>query len=241
MSAIIPLKIKYEYENRPYFLYPTVIKGKKKHILVNLGYPGSLPLIEEALRQEGIEPKTIRTVYFTHHHDEAIGAAAEWKKKYWRTKFMTSIEEAPFIDGRQKPFKVEQAEQLLEAAEDELQEQTAAQYMVALASIPPVKIHRTVADGNRLPVETVAEVIATPGQTVGHTSIYCPEENIVIAGEAAAKEKSYITIGDMNTALDLKEASESLEKIIRLDPEMIICYKTGIFAKSEETEYTEQD
>lgn len=230
MFTIQPLKITFEYDQRPYTVYPTVIQENKTIILVDLGYPGFLPLIEEALEAVGIPPKKVTHLFLTHHDDQHMGAAFEWKKKYRKVKIIASEVETPYIEGKIDSVKLQRAKEML-ASVPEKHLDIAEGYIEALSSIRPVSVDIQVTGESRLPIQHPHEILETPGFTPGHLSLYFPEEKIIVAGNAAAIEKRQVTLAEMDQCLDLKQAADSLERLIQKDPNEIICFHGGVFKK----------
>ncbi|MUV07233.1 MBL fold metallo-hydrolase [Planococcaceae bacterium Storch 2/2-2] len=230
MTTIQRLRISFDYENRPHFLYPTVLFGKKETVLIDLGYPGFLPLLEEALEKEGIRPEDITTIVLTHHDDDTIGAAWEWQRKYPHVTFAASELEARYIEGLEERPRILQADQIIQLM-DEAEREMGQEWRDALARVPGVRIDRFLKEGDVLDWGGECHVLETPGHTPGHLSFYLPNDNIVIAADAAMQERDYITIVDMQLSIDVERAAKSLERIIALDPDEIICYHTGSFTK----------
>jgi len=66
------------------------------------------------------------------------------------------------------------------------------------------------------------QVVATPGHTPGHLSLWQPEERLLVVGDAL----SDYDVGWINIALDGKEAAstavDSLQRLVDLDPRVIL-------------------
>lgn len=71
------------------------------------------------------------------------------------------------------------------------------------------------------------KVIATPGHTSGHISLYFPNLKSVITGDAAVNEDHKLVIANPNFCLNFKRAVESLAKIKNLKAENYYCYHGG--------------
>jgi glyoxylase-like metal-dependent hydrolase (beta-lactamase superfamily II) len=59
-------------------------------------------------------------------------------------------------------------------------------------------------------------VIATPGHTPGHISLYLPELDTIISGDAMALENGKPVIANPQFTLNMEEAAASMERFILL-------------------------
>lgn len=73
------------------------------------------------------------------------------------------------------------------------------------------------------------EIIETPGHMPGHISIYIRESRTLIAGDALVIENNKIDIANPQYTLDMKEARNSIDKLLRYDIDKVICYHGGIY------------
>ena len=92
----------------------------------------------------------------------------------------------------------------------------------------PAPVHQTVADGDLLPWCGGCRVIATPGHTPGHCSLYLPGLRAVVTGDAVVLEAGTPAVANPQFALDLPRAEASLQKLLALDADCWLCYHGGI-------------
>ena len=110
MNKLIILKIEMSCGDVNDCISPAVLCDEENRVLVDCGYVGSLPKIEEALRQNGLTPEEITHIILTHHDHDHMGAAAAFKQKYPDVLILAS---AGSIRLRyQKSLRLEQAERL---------------------------------------------------------------------------------------------------------------------------------
>lgn len=102
--------------------------------------------------------------------------------------------------------------------------------------VAPYTVDEPLSDGQILRLgDTDWQVIATPGHTAGHLSLWQPEERILVVGDAL----SDYDVGWVNLALDGPEAAgtalESLQRLAALDPKVILPAHGPIPADTEQT------
>ena len=98
-----------------------------------------------------------------------------------------------------------------------------------LESIENVDVDITLNDGDTFDWCGGIEIIETPGHMPGHISIYVKESRALIAGDALVVENSKLAIANPQYTLDMKEAKNSIKKLLNYDIDKIICYHGGIY------------
>ena len=111
-NGITALKITFDFGCGPDCIYPAALCSDEDVYLVDCGYAGFLPLIEDAMRGAGLEPGALAGVIITHHDHDHMGSLAALRAKYPRVKVYASAVEAEYISGRRKALRLEQAEAL---------------------------------------------------------------------------------------------------------------------------------
>ena len=84
-------------------------------------------------------------------------------------------------------------------------------------------------DGDMI-LHNECRVVATPGHTSGHISLYFPKLNSVITGDAAANENHELVIANPHFCLNMDNAKHSLRKIQNLQADTYYCYHGGKIA-----------
>jgi len=226
MNRIVALKTEMNFGDVKDAIYPVVLCDSSHRVLVDCGYIGSLPKIEEALRKNDIAPECITHMILTHQDHDHVGAAAAFKKKYPDVTVMASAIEAAYISGAEKSLRLEQAEQFQKSLPPE-QQAFGEAFCSLLRRVEPVKIDYLLNAGDVLPFCGGCHVLATPGHTPGHISLYIPELETVIPGDAMALENGKPVIANPQFALDIERAAASFEMLMSLLPKKIICYHGG--------------
>ena len=228
MEEIIVLDIKYEFGGSTDVIHPVILKSDGDLVLVDCGYVGYLPQLEKAMDRVGLSCKDISTVVITHQDHDHMGALAALKQKYSGIKIVASQEEAPYINGEKKSLRLKQAEDLQVILPEE-QKSFGEAFLGVLRSVKTVPVDLLVKDGDHFNWAGGCEIIATPGHTPGHISLYLKQHRTIITGDAAVLEDNKLVIANPQFTIDLEEAQKSLDQIISLPAETYICYHGGIF------------
>lgn len=222
---IIELEIPFEYGGRTGTIHPSLVVTENGLALVDAGYPGMLPIMEQAIANHGHDAGELTHIIVTHYDDDHIGSLYDFKAKYPRVRIVAGEREADAISGRRKPERLIQAEQLLDQLPDE-QREFGRQFIRQLESLKPVPVDETVRDGDGL-FSGRCRVIATPGHTPGHISLYVPELDSVITGDAAVNDDGRLAVANPQFCLDPVQAERSLKLLADLRAAHYFCYHGG--------------
>ena len=144
-----------------------------------------------------------------------------------RARVVAGEGEAPYLTGAQKSLRLCQAEALQPTLPPEARAWGEA-FCRRLAAVEPVPVHQTVTDGDLLPWCGGCRVVATPGHTPGHCSLYLPGLRAVVTGDAAVLEAGAPAVANPHFTLDLPQAEASLQKLLALDAYCWLCYHGGL-------------
>jgi len=186
--------------------------------IVDTGIPGQIDLIEEAVKKEGFELSDIKQIVLTHQDLDHIGSLAPLKEKTGATVYAYGTE-IPYIDGRLAPVKMPPPERL--AANPEMAER--------MKHFRHASVDVAVKDGDVLEKSAGAVIVATPGHTPGHMSLYLPASKLLIVGDAMVSENGILSGPSVGFATpDLGLAMKSVKSLIGMDIETILCYHGGL-------------
>lgn len=155
-----------------------------------------------------------------------MGAAAAFKRKYPAVKIYASKQEAPYISNKEKPLRIVQAEEMQKILPPEQQEFGHA-FCSLLRSVEPVEVDVLLHDGDIFDWGGECRIVATPGHTPGHISLYLPEQKTIIAGDAIALNNGEPVIANPQFTLDLDSAASSMTKLLNMNTDRILCYHGG--------------
>jgi len=222
MIKVVPLKIATEFGD----IFPCLILSGDELILVDAGYPGQADAIQQGIKNAGLPLDNLSSIVITHHDFDHVGSLQSLKEIFHPAIIATRLE-ADYLEWKQKPFRLQQAEVTYASLPEELKPQ-AKQFENLLRSIHPITPDRLVREGDMVDRAGQIMVIETPGHTEGHISLYIKKENTLIAGDALVFDGDHLLLANPEYAWSLDTAKKSAHKIKGLSPEQIICYHGGV-------------
>ncbi|MEK4066301.1 MBL fold metallo-hydrolase [Peribacillus sp. FSL R5-0717] len=224
---IMELPIEFEFNGQKNHINPSLIISKDELTLVDTGYPNFLPFIENEFLKNGYDMKKLKNIIITHYDIDHIGSLYDFKEKYHHINLIASEVESKYISGEMKSERLVQAEEMLENMP--IQEIEFGKWFIQqLKNLKHVSIDEKVHDGDWI-LDNECRVVATPGHTSGHISLYFPRLKSVIAGDAAVIENNELLIANPHFCLNVEKAEQSLRKIKDLKAENYYCYHGGTF------------
>ncbi|WP_255294187.1 MBL fold metallo-hydrolase [Bacillus wiedmannii] len=197
-------------------MYPTLLILNKELTLVDTGYINFLPLIEDAIVKHGYEMKNLKNIIITHYDDDHIGSLYDFKVKYPHINIIAS---------EIKSERLVQAEDMLEHMPIE-EKEFGEWFIQQLKNIRHISVDEKVCDGQMI-LNNECQIVATPGHTSGYISLYFPDLECVITGDAAVQDNCELVIANPNFCLNIEKAEESLKRIKNLKAATYYCYHGG--------------
>ncbi|MFI8710196.1 MBL fold metallo-hydrolase [Bacillus sp. NPDC077411] len=225
---IIELPIECECNGQKNYIYPSLIILNNELTLVDTGYANFLTLIENEILKNGYEMKDLKNIIITHYDDDHIGSLYDFKEKYPWINIIASEIESKYISGEMKSERLVQAEEMLESMPNE-EIEFGKWFIQQLKNLKHVSIDEKVHDGDMI-LDNKCRIVATPGHTSGHISLYFPSLKSVITGDAAVNEGHELVIANPHFCLSVEKAEWSLRKIRNLKVETYYCYHGGKFS-----------
>jgi len=211
-------------------VYPMLLWDEKNIVLVDCGFIDSLPNLEKELGQHGLNVKRLTGLVLTHHDHDHMGAAAAIKRVNPNIKIYASQAEEPYISALEKPLRLKQAEEMQKTLPPAQQDFGKA-FCDMLRRVEPVLVDEFLHDGNKMDWCGGCRIIATPGHTPGHISLFMENDSIVVTGDAIALEEGHPVIANPQFTLDLKRAEISMNKLLSLNADAYYCYHGGVYGK----------
>ncbi|MEN8644159.1 MBL fold metallo-hydrolase [Bacillus cereus group sp. BceL062] len=222
---IIELPIEFECNGRKQWIYPSLIVLNNELTLVDTGYKNFLPLMENEILKHGYEMKNLKNIIITHYDDDHIGSLYDFKVKYPQLHVIASEIESNYINGEIKSERLVQAEEMLEHMPIE-EKEFSEWFIQQLKNIRHISVDEKVYDGQMI-LNDKCQIVATPGHTSGHISLYFSDLDCVITGDAAVQDNNELVIANPNFCLDIEKAEESLKRIKNLKAASYYCYHGG--------------
>ncbi|MFA2763164.1 MBL fold metallo-hydrolase [Bacillus pacificus] len=222
---IIELPIEFEFNGQKQCIYPSLIILHNELTLVDTGYPSFLPLIENAILKHEYEMKNLKNIIITHYDDDHIGALYDFKVKYPHVNIIASEIESHYINGDIKSERLVQAEDMLQRMPIE-EKEFGEWFIQQLKNIRHISVDEKVCDGQMI-LNNECQIVSTSGHTSGHISLYFPNLDCVITGDAAVQENRELVIANPDFCLNIEKAEESLKRIKNLKATTYYCYHGG--------------
>lgn len=222
---IVELPIEFDFNGQKNTIYPSLIVLNNELTLVDTGYANFLPLIEKEIVKNGFEMKRLKNIIITHYDDDHIGSLYDFKEKYPQVNIIASELEAQYISGEIKSERLVQAEEMLKNMPEE-QKEFGIWFVQQLQNLQHVSIDEMVKDGELI-LHNQCKVVATPGHTSGHVSLFFPNLKSVITGDASVIENGELVIANPHFCLNVEDAEQSLIKIKNFAAENYYCYHGG--------------
>lgn len=207
--------ISYEttYFGDEFTYYPTVIESPQGAILVDLGGPDDVDRLEASLDEAGYEYSDICKIIVTHHdldHGGCLSAVLERTN----AEVLAHRKAVPYLNGKLPSIKRRDYQ------------------------IHGVDVDFELCGGERIRTnEGPMDVIFAPGHNPDHLVFYLEEAKILIASDqfaisddpslSPASEGSLVG-PKSEPSIDIVEAFESMEPLLDLEIEQILCFHGGV-------------
>lgn len=226
-DGVEALEIRAEMRGTPTVLHPTLLFDEHDALLVDAGMPGHETLVLREMERLGVPLARLSTIVLTHQDLDHLGgvpgllAAAERP-----ITVMAHADDAPYIRGERALIKLD-PERMRAAMEGMPADQRAA--MERLLEHPPrAEVGCELQGGERLDRFGGVRVVATPGHTPGHISLYLERSRTLIAGDAMVSQDGVLYGPREAVTPDLPRARASLRALAELDVDAVITYHGGV-------------
>jgi len=183
--------------------------------LVDGGFPGSMAIVDEAVRSLGRRPDEIRDILGTHCHPDHAGGLAEIKAATGARIWMHGGDAALVRRGQAfRPWKPSPG----------LRSRIFARRVVKAGpqNCVPVEVDNEVVPGETIPVAGGIKALGTPGHTQGHLVFLWPGDGGVLFVGDAANNVRGLALSPI-----YEDLAEGLESLRRLGEER---FETACFA-----------
>ncbi len=218
---------------KPNTIYPVLLWDDHEAVLVDTGYPGQADLISAELEKYALPSSGLSRIILSHQDIDHIGSLPVLvQRSEGKIAVMSSSFEKPYIEGNLRLLRItpEAIEQAVNSLPANVSDQWKQAFRHSLEHPPSSPVHETLEDGQELPICGGIVVIATPGHTPGHLSLYHRASKTLIAADALTVNDAGELCGpDPVTTLDPELARHSLTKLLDYEITTVVCYHGGLY------------
>jgi glyoxylase-like metal-dependent hydrolase (beta-lactamase superfamily II) len=194
-----------------------ILDAEKGATLVDTGLPGQAEMILEKLAAEGISPSDVKRILITHQDIDHIGSLKALKEATGATTLALDVE-IPYIDGTLPSYKMPPPESL---------EKNPA-FKAMIDALERSTIEVALKDGEVLDLAGGVTVIATPGHTLGHISLYLNLTQTLITGDALTSSEGILGVPMEMATPDMATAKDSVKRLAEFDVKQTVAYHGGL-------------
>lgn len=189
---------------------PTAVDTEQGLLLVDTTLPGHAADLEAALAEHGFGFEDVYLIVLTHHDGDHAGALSAVQAET-DAPTVAHWAEAPYVDGRKFPIKASNER------------------------YPPARVDIEAIDGVGFTTEDgPLELVETFGHSVGHCSLYLPEEELLIAGDALTAADGELHGPAEQHTPEMEQAMDSVALLGELDVEHTVCFHGGYVEQGRE-------
>lgn len=175
--------------------------------LIDAAMPKKQDAIFQAIREAGYDPQQLNRLMITHADIDHAGSAAALQVTHSLTVYAGPETGIHLQEGSVPPHMPWFANLI----------------MKWFMRLTPVNKVITFQDGDELPVLGGLQVIATPGHTMDHFSLYHPATGVLFAGDALNTRQGRVQITPKRITADTAAANRSALRLLNLQPRIIAC------------------
>lgn len=197
-----------------------LLRGKKRHVLVDTGTRGSDKKILDMLAGLGIDPRDISLIVLTHEHTDHIGSAAKLKEATGAMIAMHVLDAEAGRTGKQAPLKPLNL---------------AGRLLKALFRLFPSRLQTFDPDiliGGEMPLAEFGvggKVLPTPGHTPGSLSILLDSGEAIVGDLLGGRRKPK----DSPFGESIEAMRASLRMVLDERPRILFAGHGGPFTPEE--------
>lgn len=193
MNAPIP---SLHFFERPFPSANVVLIGGERPILVDTGFGSDLGELEHLLRKAQIPPASLSLIVNTHYHADHVGGNYGLQTQY----------DVPIAAHRWEAHLINRRDS----------EACSARWLDQ--PVEPYHVDRFLVEDETVSTGTlVFRVLHTPGHTLGHVSLYEPNERILICGDAVHSNDVAWLNPYREGVGAIERTMESIERLLELD------------------------
>ena len=154
--------------------------------------------VRKAFERAGVPLQRVGTILLSHQHIDHVRGARVLRERS-RARVACHEADAPYVDGRLSPRM--------------------PWILRLFMGVPRSPVDLTVKDGDRV---GPFQVVHVPGHTPGEVAFYHSERKLLFSGDSVIESKGRLTMGGPRVASDIREAVGSLQRLRRLEVELLL-------------------
>ncbi len=169
--------------------------------LIDAGLPGSEKKILAYVASLGKSPSDLKRIILTHSDLDHVGGLAALVKATGARTYASQIEAQAIAAGKPSR-KIDRSGFSIRRLLMGL--------LRPFFKTTPFQVDEVLADGQVLPILGGLRVVATPGHTPGHISLYAPAERVLFCGDSMVTDASGIQGSRPTVTWDAAQARDSV-------------------------------
>ncbi|GAC1469832.1 MAG: hypothetical protein PVSMB5_16600 [Ktedonobacteraceae bacterium] len=191
----------------------TVLIEDEKPVLIDSGFGSDVPALLQWLSDAAIAPERLWLLINTHYHCDHAGGN-HYLQSQAGVRIAAQRWEARLINNRSSE---------------------ACSVLFLRQPIEPYRVDVALGDGDELVLgKRVLRVLHTPGHTLGHISLYFPQEKMLVCGDAVHDDDVSWINPFREGAGALERTMESIERLAQLDVRMAFSGHGAMLAQPQE-------
>lgn len=204
VDGVYALPITRSLPNRDVTIQPSAVETDDGLILIDVGFPDTVDLLADALGEHGFALDDVAHVLLTHQDGDHAGGLRDVLDATDATTF-AHPEDTPVIEGERPPLKGGDGDRY-----------------------SPAPIDVRIVDGVTFRTRAgPLRIVETPGHTPGHVSLYLPERDLLVAGDALTADEHGLAPPKEQFTPDMSTAIESVGRLADLGVTATHCYHGG--------------
>jgi len=199
--SVYAFPVTVDRDGREATYHPAGVETDDGLALVDTTLPGHLDALEAALDDEEFRLRDIEYVVITHEDSDHAGCLAALTEETDAT-IIAPIGDSAVVEGDREPR--------------------------GGSAYPPAEVDVRVTDGTELSTDAgPLRVVETPGHTEGHVSLYLPDRDFLLAGDALTADDGALAGPIPDFTDDLSAAHDSVARLGALDVEGVLAFHGG--------------
>jgi len=199
--SVYAFPVTVDRDGREATYHPAGVETDDGLALVDTTLPGHLDALEAALDDEEFRLRDVEYVVITHEDSDHAGCLAALTEETDAT-IIAPIGDSAVVEGDREPR--------------------------GGSAYPPAEVDVRVTDGTELSTDAgPLRVVETPGHTEGHVSLYLPDRDFLLAGDALTADDGALAGPIPDFTDDLSAAHDSVARLGALDVEGVLAFHGG--------------